>query len=155
MNEERLRKRIEKMRVMADPQSPEMKQALLRIGTVLKAEIRLNIGRHRMIDQGGLINSIQYKLETDKNKATLEVGSFGITYAAINEFGGQMTQKQVRAMFVSLRERGRLRSGTQGKGVVTINKDQTGFWKARPFLRPAFIKHTNFIIDTLRKIGKW
>lgn len=154
MSYERINRRLKKMKSMADPSSPEIRQALLRIGQVLKAEIRINIGREKIIDRSGLITSIDYRLDQSKAIARLQVGSFGIKYAAINEFGGPMTQKQVRAMFAALRERGKVPGRVGGKGVVTINKDQTGFWRARPFIRPAFQKHAGFIVDLLREIGK-
>lgn len=154
MSYERIKRRLEKMKSMADPSSPEIRQALIRIGSVLQAEIRLNIGRQKIIDQGYLLNSVKYRIDQSKAVARLEVGPEGIKYAAMNEFGGPMTQKQVRAMFAALRERGKVPGRVGGKGVVTINKDQTGFWRARPFMRPAFQKHAGFIVDLLREIGK-
>ena len=154
MSYESLVKRIERMKALGDPNSKEVYQALYRIGTVLQAEIRLNIGRKKIIDQGGLLNSIKFQLNQNDQKAVLEVGSFGIKYAGMNEFGGDMTQKQVRAMFAALRSRGKKPNQAGGKGIVTIYKDQTGYWKARPFIRPAFKKHSSFIVDLLRSIGK-
>jgi len=151
MSIETVTARIAKMRAMSDPRSPEMKTALTRIGTVLQAEIRLNIGRKHIVDYGGLLNSIKYEIDGN----TLSVGSYGIKYAAMNEFGGPMTHKQVAAMFANLRLRKGAgpRSAKKGKGVVTIFPDGTGHWRPRPFIRPALQKHKQFIIDTLRAVG--
>jgi phage gpG-like protein len=150
--------RIEKMRSAADPQSPQVKQALVRIGTVLEAQMKLNIRRNKMIDHGGLLNSIKYYVSQSGNSAFVSVGSYGIKYAAINEFGGEMSHAQVAAMFANIRktkgnqkQRGRL-----GGKVVTVfkGKEGGGFWRARPFIRPALKTHSSFIIDTIRRLGK-
>ncbi len=154
MSYETLIKRIERMKALGDPNSKQVLQALTRIGTVLQAEIRLNIGRHKMIDQGGLMNSIKFDVSQSDQKAVLQVGSFGIKYAAMNEFGGDMTQKQVRGMFANIAKRGKKPGQIAGKGIVTIYKGQTGYWRPRPFIAPAFKKHSSFIIDVLRSIGK-
>lgn len=154
MSYDTIKRRLEKMKAMSDPSSPEVRQALLRIGMVLKAEIRQNVVRQKIIDQSGLLNSIDYRLDQSKTIARLEVGSFGIRYAARNEFGGSMTPNQVRGMFAGIRERGKVPGRIGGKGIVTINKGQTGYWEPRPFMRPAFKKHAGFIVDLLREIGK-
>lgn len=143
--------RINRMKAMTDPSSPEMRMALTRIGTVLQAEIRQNIGRKKIIDYGGLLNSIKYQIDGN----TLSVGSYGIKYAAINEFGGAMSHAQVAAMFADLRrKKGTHPKGAKvGKGIVTVNKDGTGYWQPRPFLRPALKAQRQFIIDMIRSIG--
>lgn len=153
MSTDRLIARLERIGAAYNPTSQEMKTALTRIGSVLQAEMRLNIGRHKMIDQGRLLNSIKYEVEQSGDTAFLSVGSFGIRYAAMNEFGGAMSRRQVKAMFVALRERnGRVKRS--GKGIITINPDGTGWWKERPFIRPAIVKHREFMLDMLRTLGK-
>ena len=150
---DRLIARLERVKTSLNPTSPEMKAVLTRIGLVLQAEMRLNIGRHKMIDRGRLLNSIKYEIEQSGDTAFLSVGSYGVRYAAMNEFGGAMSRAQVRAMFVALREQnGRVKRA--GKGIVTINADGTGWWKERPYIRPAIIKHREFILDMLRTLGK-
>jgi phage gpG-like protein len=151
--------RLQKMKAMADATSPEMIQALTRIALVLQSEIRQNIGRKRIIDKGKLLESINYKFDQSKTGAiTLSVGSYGVPYAAINEFGGRMTRNQVLAMFASMRQtqvKG-LKGLKRGKGVVEIDgKTMTGYWKARPYIQPAFEKHSKFIIDVIRSVGKY
>jgi len=155
MSYETLIKRIERMKALGDPSSMQVRQALTRIGTVLKAQIRQNLTDERMVDQGHLRQSIEYYVHQNKDRALLEVGSFGIKYAAINEFGGEMSQKQVRAMFAALSRRGKLGQRKHDVPVVTVNKKTgKGIWRKRPFIAPAFKKHSFFIIDVLRSIGK-
>lgn len=153
MSVNRLIARLERIQANYNPTSQEMKIALTRIGSVLQAEMRLNIGRHKMIDRGRLLNSIKYEIVQSGDTAFLSVGSYGIRYAAMNEFGGAMSRAQVRAMFVNLREQnGKVKRA--GKGIITINPDGTGWWRERPFIRPAIIKHREFMLDMLRTIGK-
>lgn len=153
MSTSRLIARLERIQANYNPTSQEMKMALTRIGSVLQAEMRLNIGRHKMIDRGRLLNSIKYEIEQSGDTAFLSVGSYGIRYAAMNEFGGAMSRAQVRAMFVALREQnGKVKRA--GKGIITVNPDGTAWWRERPFIRPAIIKHREFMLDMLRTIGK-
>lgn len=140
------------MRAAADPASPEMKVALTRIGSVMQAQIRLNIRRYRAVDFGGLINSINYQVKQSGSVAFVEIGSYGIRYAARNEFGGPMNRGQVIAMLIALRKRAA--PGGRSKGVVKINPDGTGFWKPRPFIRDALKSNSQFVIDTLRTLNK-
>jgi len=149
--------RIQKFQSVNDPNSPEVRQALIRIGTVLTAQMKLNVQRERIIRNGGLLNSIRYEVVQSGSAAFVSVGSFGIKYAAMNEFGGPMSRAQVRRMFVELKLEGLLnksRAKGAGKGIVTVNADGSGFWEARPFIRPALKTHAQFIIDTIRQIGK-
>lgn len=158
MSIESVIKRLNKMQAMADPSSPEVKLALIRIGTVLQAQIRLNIDRYNVRGLTGLLrNSIAYKLEQSGSAAFVSVGPYGVRYAAQNEFGGNMSKAQVRRMFIELRETGQLNKaarGRQGKGIVTINADGTGYWKPRPFLRDSLKQQRGFIVDMIRSIGK-
>lgn len=158
MSIETVIKRIQKMRSMTDPTSPEARQALIRIGTVLQAQMKLNARNAKppIVRNGGLINSINYEIEQSGSAAFLSVGSYGIKYAAQNEFGGHMSRAQVRRMFLELKQEGRLNKSRVkggGRGVVTVNPDGTGYWNPRPFIRPAMKTHAQFIIDTIRSIG--
>lgn len=140
--------RINRMKAATDPSSPQIRQAFIRIGTVLQAQIRLNIDRYNVRDTGYLRQSIAYQIQQSGDAAFLSVGSYGVKYAAQNEFGGPMTRQQVRAMFANMRGQKK----RSGKGIVRINKDGTGYWKPRPFIRDALKTHTQFILDTLRAV---
>lgn len=145
--------RIQRMRAMSDPNSPEVKMAFTRIGVRLKAEIKNNLRTNspRQIGRTGLlIDSINWVIKGN----TLEVGSYGVPYARINEYGGPMSKSQVGAMFYYMRKyQGKGPKGV-GKGVVQIFGDRTGYYKERPYLRPAFKDNVQFIIDTMREIGR-
>ena len=146
---------IEKIKVMrqaTDPSSPELKKALTRIGGVLQGTMRMNIVRMKAVDNGGLLNSIQYQIDDQ----TLSVGSYGIPYAARNEYGGPMTHRQVAAMFYYMRQASKLTSVDKAEKnsaypVVTIHNG-LGYWRPRPFIGDALKNKRDFVIRTLRKV---
>lgn len=129
------------------PDDPNLNEALIRIGSRLERDIKINIRRERIVDTGTLFNSIRYRISKTGNKSILEVGSFGVPYARMHEFGGPFTARQRKAMFASLRNRGKLKGNYTSKNVIQGNT-----FRARPYLRPAMEKNKNFIIDTLQSI---
>lgn len=140
--ERRIARRIRKYQ----PDSPELREAMLRIGFLVETQAKLNIRRHGAIDTGRLFNSIRSEFYQLGTRAGVRVGSFGVPYASLHEFGGTFTARQRRAMFASLRDRGRLGPGKGvDKGVVQGNR-----FMARPYLRPAILVHKNRIIDIIR-----
>lgn len=128
-----------------EPESPELKAAFYRIGFLIESEAKLNIRRQGIIDTGRLLNSIQTKLYTKGDKVGVRVGSFGVPYAALHEFGGPFRENQRRAMFAALRDRGRLGPKGAGKGVI-----RGDMFTARPYLAPAIRTHKRRIIEILR-----
>lgn len=146
---------IEKIKVMRqanDPNSPEIKKALTQIGGVLQGRMRDNIIRMKAVDGSYLLNSIQYNL--DEN--ILSVGSYGIPYAARNEYGGPMSHRQVAAMFYYMRKAGKFSKvekaeKNRGKPVVTVNPDGSGQWRARPFIGNALRDKRKFIIRVIKE----
>jgi len=132
-----------------EPRSPELKAALMRIGFLIEAEAKLNIRRKGIIDTGALLNSIRFEFFANNDKAGIRVGSFGNPYAAINEFGGPFTDRQRRAMFAALRDRGKLKRGFVGKGIIQGNR-----WKERPYLRPAVRSNEKRIIKILGDLAR-
>jgi hypothetical protein len=145
MSAETVLEKIRRMRAAAEPSSEALKKAFYRIGTVLQTEMRLTALRKGVKDQSHLIDSINYRIDGD----TLQVGSWGIKYATRNEFGGAMTHAQVAGMFYWMRQAGKAKRA--GKGVVTVNKDGTGYWQPRPFIRDSLQKRKDFIIERLRE----
>jgi len=130
-----------------EPDSPRMRETLIRIGFLLEAETKLNIVRKHIVDTGRLLNSIKHELFQKGTQVGVRVGSFGVPYAAIHEFGGIFRDDMRRAMFASLRDKGRLGPEKQGqnKGVIT-----GGLVRARPFLRPAIRRQKRKIIEILK-----
>ena len=127
------------------PDSPELREALLRIGLLVEAEAKITARRKGIVDTGRLINSIRHELYRTRTTAGVRVGSFGVPYAAMHEFGGPFTDRQRKAMFASLRDRGKLGPvRKEGKGIIQGNR-----FVARPFLRPSIIKHKSRIAEII------
>lgn len=146
--------RIASMRERLGPNSPQVRAALTRIGTVLAAEMKVNARRQEIVDTGGLINSVRWETTQSGNTSFVTVGSFGIKYAARNEFGGPMTQRQVKAMFAEIRKRkGYSKVPRKGKGVVTVYPDGTGHWEPRSFIFKTVREKQNFIMRVLRELN--
>lgn len=128
------------------PGSEEMTKALTKIGVLIETETKLNIRRKKIIDLGALYNSVKYALFKSNSGGGVTVGSFGVPYAAIHEFGGPFTDRQRKAMFANLRKRGKLNKG-QSKGVIKGDRII-----ARPYLRPAIKRYRSEIVDIIRGI---
>lgn len=142
--ERRIRIRIQKLQ----PDDPAAREALLRIGLLVEAQAKINIRREGIIDTGRLLNSIRHEFYRKGSIIGVKVGSFGVPYAALHEFGGPFTDRQRKAMFAALRDRGKLGPVRQpGKGVVQGDR-----FMARPYLRTAVATHKYRIIDIIRSL---
>lgn len=141
-----LERRIAEKIKRFQPGDPQLREAMLRIGFLIEGQTKLNIRRHGMIDTGRLFNSIRTEFYQLGTRVGVRVGSFGIPYAAMHEFGGTFSDRQRRAMFAAMRDRGKLGPGKGiDKGVV-----QGGRFMSRPYLRPAVSTHTTRILDIIR-----
>jgi phage gpG-like protein len=116
--------------------SPEMTAAMTNIGTVVMSQTVQNIRANKLVDRGPLMISIKYIVARINKKDSVLVGSFGIPYAAIHEYGFKgimyVRQHTRRGFNVKAHER-------------NVNVP------ARPYLRPAFVKHGDLIIDIIRR----
>lgn len=112
---------------------------------MIAARAKFNIRRQGIVDTGRLLNSIRFEFFSEGDVAGIRIGSFGVPYAAMHEFGGRFTERQRRAMFYWMRRRG----GPErpSKGVI-----RGGHFRARPYLRPAVIESREFIIAALRTV---
>lgn len=141
---------IGRMNVLAkslSPGSPAINQALLRIAMMVIAKAKINVRRHRMVDTGRLINSLRWEFYRQGDTEGVYIGSFGVRYAAMNEFGGEVSERQRRAMFAALGSR-KIRLPSKG----VIRKSGAGWrWKPRPYLRPALKESQQYIIETIRE----
>jgi hypothetical protein len=137
----RLQKRIED----AQPDNPVLRAAYARIGILISSQATINARRQGIIDTGRLLNSIRYEYFTEGTINGIRVGSFGVPYAAKNEYGGPVTRQQMKAMFANLAKRGKKLRGRNKKVIVNGN------WRARPFLSTAVKSQTNLIINILRE----
>lgn len=134
-------KRLIEIRKRLEPNNVKLQEAFIRIGERLKSTAKLEIRRQRMIDSGNLFNSIDYKF----TKNGIEFGSYGVVYAAMNEFGGRITMRQLRAMFAAIKRRGG--PPRPPKGVV-----QGLNWKKRPYVTYAVEKERDYMLDTFRRL---
>jgi len=129
------------------PTPDSINRALLKISMWIIAKAKMNVRRKRIIDRGHLINSLSWELyRTGKTYGSF-IGSFGVKYAAMNEFGGPVSRKQMRAIFASMQRR---TIHLPSKGVIT-RRGAGYWWRERPYLRPAVIESKNYIMETLRK----
>lgn len=144
----RVIERIKAQTAAVRPDSPEMRRALTSIGILIQREAVINARRQGIIDSGRLINSIRFEFFEEEGKPGILVGSFGVPYAAINEFGGPFTDRQRRAMFAALARTGRLKKNYAPKGVILGNR-----WKARPYLGPAVNDNKQRILQILREVA--
>ncbi len=119
--------------------SPEMTKAMTAIGSIVMGQTVQNIRTNRLIDRGHLINSISFKLFNQQGVDGVMVGSFGIPYAAIHEFGFKGLV-QVRD---HLRRGANVRAHSRNVNVPP-----------RRYLRRAVNKHKDLIINIIRAAVK-
>lgn len=126
------------------PSDPMIKAGLTRIAMLIISKAKLNVRRHRMIDSGRLLNSLRWEFYRQKESTGIYIGSFNTIYAAMNEFGGEISERQRRAMFAALSKR---RVKRPSKGVL-----QRGarYWKPRPYLRPAIEDSQTEILQIIK-----
>lgn len=136
----RIQKRINGL----TPEDPRMTAALHRIGLLISAKAKFNARRQGIVDTGRLINSLRYEIYKEGNEFGVKVGSFGVPYARLHEFGGPFTPAMRRAMFWSIKRRGG--PERKSKGVI-----QGGRFRARPYLRPAVLESRMAILSALRE----
>lgn len=125
-----------------------VRKRLYEIGNMVQNEAKKNVTKNKMIDQGHLRASISFRTRQERNKAVLEIGSYGIPYARIQELGGTFPPAKAmqmrRAMFATLSRAGRLKANYQSKVIFVGNK-----WVARPYLRIALIDNREKILKIL------
>lgn len=127
------------------PDSPAARAALHRAGMLITNQAKLNIRRHGLIDTGRLINSLRWEFfRGDDGRQGIRVGSFGVPYAAIWEFGHNGP--------VPVRSHNRLVTQAFGKPLATPvistvrPHSRTVDRRAKPYLRPAYEQHKNKIV---------
>lgn len=154
-----------------EPDNPRFKEAMLRIGYLLEAQIKLNIRSRKLIDTGRLINSIKSELTKDG----VQVGAYNIPYAAIHEFGGVIQARNARYLTIPLAPEFKGRYATEFNDLFVkrirnrlflvrrLDSGQLQFCyilrenvtiPARPYMRPALEKHKDRIVEILRDLIK-
>lgn len=143
--EQKIIDRIEKYQ----PSDPRLREGLTRIGIMLEREAKMNIMRQRLVDTGSLLNSIRFRLFQKGSISGVKVGSYGIPYAAVHEFGFNGP--------VSVRSHQRVISQSFGKQITprTINvvaHTRLVKFRERPYLRPALNTMKKQIMDIIREL---
>lgn len=117
-----------------------MKQMLSSGAGVIETHAKFNLDRWGLRKTGNLINSVKFgKVKRTGRKSFIEVGSFGIIYNKIHEFGGIIVPKR-KKMLHWINEDG---EDVFAK-MVTI--------PARPYLRPAVEENTEEITDAMANV---
>lgn len=148
---------------------PKLREALFKIGYLLEAQIKLNIRSNKLIDTGRLINSIRSEVSKDG----LTVGSYGVPYAAIHEFGGTINAKNSRYLTIPLSDEFKGRSAREfsdlftkkvGNRLFLARRTEDGKLQfcyllresvtmaSRPYMRPALEKHKKRIVEILMEL---
>lgn len=146
-----LQARLKDYVARALPDDARFKSALFRIAFLLETEIKKNVQKKGIIDTGALLNSIGFQFFRDGELSGVKIGSFGVPYATINEYGGTLSPAQVKEAFARMRQR-RGKRNDRGKGILSINSDGSGKFKARPFLRPAVTTQRTRVVSILREL---
>lgn len=107
--------------------------ALVQGGAVVVAHAQMNAEGHGLHKTGHLINSIQIY---DKKPFEIMVGSRGVIYAAIHEFGGDIYPKRAKVLSWMSKT---------GKRMFAMHVKMP----MRPYLRPAFDENKPAIIDAI------
>lgn len=146
-NIDSVRKSLTKRLSVYTQDAPRLKEMFHRIGMKVSADMKLFASRQGIVDRGHLINSLRYEFVNDRPGVTgINVGSFNVVYAAMNEFGGNFTDRQRRAMFASLNDRFGGKLPKRSKTSVI----QGNYWRPRPFIRPAVKMNQKYIVDMIR-----
>jgi len=142
---------------LAKVDAPKTHEMALRAGgNVILAYAKVNMAKQGLYDQGNLINSLNLY---DICPTAVYVGSRGVIYAAIHEFGGTIRAKRVKNLAIPVTEEARKIGSPRnmpdlkwipGSGDVSYFVNDSGVQyvlkpsvviPARPYLRPAYQEH--------------
>lgn len=88
-NFDKLRNQLANRTGVGKQSSVAIRRALTRVGALIANEMRIQYRKSGLKRQTGrLANSLDYRIVADGKNTILEVGSFGVPYAAVHEFGG-------------------------------------------------------------------
>lgn len=122
------------------PNSPLLKRGLADIGNLIANQAKLNIRAHGLIDTGRLINSVRWQILQRSQGLELQVGSFGVPYARLWEFG---FKGDVRVRAHDRKLKNKVSNVREHMRHVDI--------PGKPYLRPAFRLHSRRIAELLAK----
>jgi hypothetical protein len=145
-------KRVELLLEKTAPGNPAAKAMLLKIAMKIAAQAKLNIRKEKAIRSGELWNSIRWEYYVNGTTQGVRVGSFGVIYAAMNEFGGPISQRQAHAAFAAMKASS-IKKPANVPPVLSRRGGQW-YWRARPYLRPAFSQSEDYITGLIKEFYK-
>lgn len=149
------------------PDSRAMQVTLIRIANKIVNDAKRNAANVMTMRTGKLMRSIQFRM----TEGGVEIGTFGIPYGRIQEFGGAITPKKRRFLTIPADKPFEKRSALnfdlrfgripprggkpylftpQGTAAYRLVRRVT--LKARPFLGPAIRANERFAIDLLEEM---
>lgn len=178
-----LRDRINKRLSRLAADGSDMTRVMRSIGLMIETEAKLNIraggtGPNKqskgMIDSGALINSIFSEVQQKGPGLTnLLVGSKGVVYAAIHEFGGTIVPKRAKWLTLPLTKQARDMKARDFQDTFFLTSRRGNLFIARqvgdnietlyllrkqvniperPYLRPAMVKVTGAALERFRAL---
>ena len=138
-------KRVQARMNRLAPDNIGLQRTLHRIGLLLTNQAKINIRTQKLIDKGDLFNSLDHIVQGN----SVVVSPFGIPYAAVHEFGFKGP--------VTVRGHDRMQTTAWGRPLnppvmAHVRQHQRMMnIEARPYLRPALVRHQQRILDMLRQ----
>jgi hypothetical protein len=145
-----LEQRIAARLAFLSPNDPKIAAVLTKIGIMVERQAKIHIRRNHLIDTGTLFNSVKYKLLGQQGgQSTVEIGSYGVPYAAAHEFGfsglvgvRSFTRNQTTAFGRAI----------PAKPVTVAAHTRAMYVRKRPYLKPALADTREKIIDLVRSL---
>ena len=161
---EAISRELEKLAQKLSPNSRPMQITLIRIANKIVNDAKKNVANVLTMRSGRLRRSIGFKL-TDKG---VLIGSFGVPYAAIHEFGGKINPKRRRFLTIPAEKAfvGRsalnfdLKFGKLNQKPYLFTQQGVGAYRLvrqvtipeRPYLRPAFKDNEDFAVELIQEM---
>lgn len=176
---------IRNLRNEVAPGSKSLRALGIRIGLAVQNHVRAEITRKKVDTKygtgtlrrkGALINSINFKLHQRGSTMAVVVGSFGVRYAAIHEFGGTIRPVKKKALAIPIGKEFKDRSpshfnrnkfkliwpeGSKKGFLIDKKKDELAYIlqpevkiPARPYLHPGFEKAGPTILRAIKNYSR-
>lgn len=146
------------------PDSKAMQVTLIRVANKIVNDAKRNVANVLTMRSGLLRRSIGFRL-TDKG---VDIGSFGVVYARIHEFGGKIVPKRRKFLTIPQERAFVGRSALNfdldyglldGKPYLFTKQKKAAYRlvrqvtiPARPYLRPAFRQNEDFAVELITEM---
>lgn len=151
--------------IQENVKSRGQERALMAGGFIVEGAAKLNLDKQGLRDTGLLINSITVHEYVDKGvDSYVLVGSRGVVYARIHEFGGTIVAKRVRNLAIPLTDAAKkagspraMRGLSWRPGLLVDRQGKPQFVlkptvtiPARPYMRPAVDENQAEIMHVIK-----